>query len=73
LSDRQKTILLQNAIDKIKLKWKNTPAAEIEAAIQRAQVTVDEVSKNQFISCLGQEILRNKMPTAYSTTYQSLK
>jgi len=44
--------LLQKAIENKKLDWKDNPAAEIEAAIQAAQLTVDEVTKNQFISRL---------------------
>jgi len=65
LSERQKTMLIQKAIENKKLNWKDNPATEIEAAIQEVQLTVDEVTKNRFISNLVKEILRNKMPTAY--------
>jgi len=65
LSERRKTILLQKAIENKKLYWKSNPAAEIEAAIQEAQLTVDEVTKNLFVSNLIKDILRNKMPKAY--------
>ena len=58
LSERQKTILLQKAVENKKLDWKSNPASEIEAAIQEAQLTVDEAAKNQFISNLVKEILR---------------
>jgi len=65
LSDRHKTILLQKAIENNKHDWKDNPAAEIEAPIHEALLTVDEITKNQFISLLVKEILRNKMPTTY--------
>jgi len=65
LSERQKTILLQKAVENKKLDWKSNPASEIEAAIQEAQLTVDEVTKNQFVSNLIKDILRNKMSKAY--------
>jgi len=65
LSETQKTILLQKETENKKLDWKSKPAAEIEATIQEAQLTVDEVSKNQLVSNLIKDILRNKMPKAY--------
>jgi len=65
LSERQKMILLQKAIENKKLDWKSNPAAKIEAAIQESQLSVDEVTEDQFLSNLIKDILRNKMPKAY--------
>ena len=65
MSKRQKTILLQKAIENKKLDWKSNPAAKIEAAIQESQLSVDEVTEDQFLSNLIKDILRNKMPKAY--------
>ena len=65
LSDRQKTVLLQKAIEKKKTGLEEWPSCQIESAIQEAQFTVEEVTKEQFMSKLIEEILRDKMPTAY--------
>ena len=48
LSKRQKMILLQKAIENKKLDWKSNPADEIEATIQEAQLTVGELTENNF-------------------------
>ena len=65
MSKRQKMILLQKAIENKKLDWKSNPADEIESAIQEAQLTVGEITENQFLSNPMKEILRNNMPRAY--------
>jgi len=65
LSKRQKMILLQKAIENKKLDWKSNPADEIESAIQEGQLTVGELTENQFLSNLMKDILRNSMPRAY--------
>jgi len=44
---------------------KNEENATTEGEFQEAQLTVDEVTKNQFVSNLIKDILRNKMPKAY--------
>jgi len=64
-SKRQKMILLQKAIENKNLDWKSNPADEIESAIQEAQITVGELTENQFLSNLMKDILRNNMPRAY--------
>jgi len=58
-------ILLQKAIENTKLDWQSNPADEIELAIREAQLTVIEITENQFPSNLMKEILRNCMPSAY--------
>ena len=58
-------ILLQKAIENKKLDWKSNPADEIKSAIQEAQLTVGELTENQFLSNLMKDILRNNMPRAY--------
>ena len=58
-------ILLQKAIENKKLDWKSNPADETEAEIREAQLTVGEITENQFLSNLMKEILRNHMPSGY--------
>jgi len=65
LSKRQKMILLQKAIENQKFDWQSNPADEIESAIREAQLTIVEITKNQFLSSFMKEILRNCMPSAY--------
>jgi len=65
LSKRQKMTLLQKAIENKKLDWESNPADEIEAAIHEAQLTIGELTENQFLSNLMKDILRNNMPRAY--------
>ena len=65
MSKRQKMILLQKAIENKTLDWKSNPADKIESAIQEAQLTVGEITENQFLSNPMKEILRNNMPRAY--------
>jgi len=65
LSKRQKMILLQKSIENKKLDWKGNSADEIEAGIQEAQLTVGELTENQFLANLMKDILRNNMPRAY--------
>jgi len=65
LSKRLKMLLLQKAIESKKLDWKSNPADKIEVAIQEAQLTIREITKNQFLSNLKKEILRHHMPSAY--------
>jgi len=65
MSKRQKMILLQKAIENNKFDWQSNPADEIELAIREAQLTVGEITENQFLSNLMKEILRNCMPSAY--------
>jgi len=65
LSKRQKMVLLQKAVENKKFDWKSNPADKIELAIRKAQLTVGEITENQFLSNLMKEILRNNMPSAY--------
>jgi len=65
LSKRQKIILLQTAIENKKLDWKSNPADDTESAIQEVQLTVGELTENQFLSNLMKDILRNNMSRAY--------
>jgi len=65
LSKRQKMVLLQKAIENKKLDWQNNPADAIELAIREAQLTISEITENQFLSNLMKEIFRNNMPSAY--------
>jgi len=65
MSKRQKMTLLQKAMENKKLDWKSNPADEIESAIQEAQLTVSEITENQFLSNLMNEILRKNMPREY--------
>jgi len=65
VSKRQKMILLQKATENKKIDWKSNPADEIQSAIQEAQLTVSELTENQFLSNLMKGILRNNMPRAY--------
>jgi len=58
-------ILLQKAIENKNFDWKSNPADEIELAIREAQLTVGEITENQFLSNLLKQILRNCMPRAY--------
>ena len=58
-------ILLQKAIENKNFDWKSNPADEIELAIREAQLTVGEITKNQFLSNPMKKILRNNMPSAY--------
>jgi len=44
---------------------KSNPADKIELAIREAQLTVVEITENQFLSNLMKEILRSNMPSAY--------
>ena len=66
LSRRQKMLLLQKAIEnKKKFDWESNPADEIEWAIREAQLTISDITENQFLSNLMKEILRNHTPSAY--------
>jgi len=65
ISKRQKMILLQKAIENKKFDWKSNPADEIEVVIREAQLTVGEITENQFLSNLMKETLRYCMPSAY--------
>jgi len=60
VSKRQKMIWLQKAIENKRLDWKSNPADKIELAIQEAQLTVGEITENQFLSNLMKEILRKR-------------
>ena len=66
ISKRQKMILLQKAIENKKFDWKSNPADEIEVVIREAQLTVGEITENQFLSNLMKETLRYCMPSAYN-------
>jgi len=65
LSKRRKMVLLQKAIENKKFDWKSNPADKIKFAIREAQLTVGEITENQFLSNLMKEILRSNMPSAY--------
>jgi len=58
-------ILLQKEIENKQLYWKINPADKIELAIQEAQLTVGELTENQFLANLMKDILRNNMPKVY--------
>ena len=50
MSKRQKMLLLQKAIENKKFAWKSNPVDEVECTIREAQLTIGEITENQFLS-----------------------
>jgi len=57
--------LLQNAIEYRSFDWQSNIADELELAIREAQLTITEITENQFLSNIVKETLRNSMPNVY--------
>ena len=65
--------LLQNAIEYRSFDWQSNIADELELAIREAQLTITEITENQFLSNIVKETLRNSMLNVCYLTIADMK
>jgi len=65
LRQGRKTKQLQKSLENRDFSWKHNPADELDSSLREAQMPIQEITENRFLTNILKEHLRKTMPPAY--------